>query len=148
MQNTFSQSGNDSKWFLKQFIFQNSYVALETPSRPPPLHGKCHLKFPFWFFDYLPYLEQFIFLPKPWCSIYGENYHWSIFESFWKESMINQLSNLINRTRSAAKISQFFLYLLAPHKTPCFQKYWQIVGIKAKLFLLIAKEVSPWRRAR
>ena len=97
-------------------------------------NGKCHLKFPFWFFDYLPYLEQFIFLPKPWCSIYGENYHWSIFESFWKESMINQLSNLINRTRSAAKISQFFLYLLAPHKTPCFQKYWQIVGIKAQLF--------------
>ena len=26
----FSQSGNDSKWFLKQIIFQNRYVALET----------------------------------------------------------------------------------------------------------------------
>ena len=36
MQNTFSQSGNDSKWFLKKIIFQNRYVALETPSRPPP----------------------------------------------------------------------------------------------------------------
>ena len=33
MQNTFSQSGNDSKWFLTKFIFQNRYVALETPSR-------------------------------------------------------------------------------------------------------------------
>ena len=36
MQNTFSQSGNDSKWFLTKIIFQNRYVALETPSRPPP----------------------------------------------------------------------------------------------------------------
>ena len=34
MQNTFSQSGNDSKWFLTKIIFQNRYVALETPSRP------------------------------------------------------------------------------------------------------------------
>ena len=30
-------------------------MANETPSRPPPLHGKCHLKFPFWFSAYLPY---------------------------------------------------------------------------------------------
>ena len=30
-------------------------MANETPSRPPPLHGKCHLKFPFWLFDYFPY---------------------------------------------------------------------------------------------
>ena len=29
-------------------------MALETPLRPPPLHGKCHLKFPFWFFAPLP----------------------------------------------------------------------------------------------
>ena len=41
--------------FLKKIIFQNRYVALETPSRPPPLYGKCHLKFPFWFFDSVPY---------------------------------------------------------------------------------------------
>ena len=30
----------------------------------------------------------------------------SIHMAFWKESMINQLSKLINRNRSAAKISQ------------------------------------------
>ena len=36
MQNTFTQSGNDSKWFLKKIIVQNRYVALKTPSRPPP----------------------------------------------------------------------------------------------------------------
>ena len=37
---------------FKKIIFQNRYVALETPSRP--LHGKCHLKFPFWLFDSFP----------------------------------------------------------------------------------------------
>ena len=54
MQNTFSQSGNDSKWFLIKIIFQNRYMALETP----PLHGKCHLKFPFWFSAPLPKMDQ------------------------------------------------------------------------------------------
>ena len=39
---------------FKKIIFQNRYVALETPWRPTPLHGKCHLKFPFWFFAHLP----------------------------------------------------------------------------------------------
>ena len=33
---------------FKKIIFQNRYVALETGLDPPPLHGKCHLKFPFW----------------------------------------------------------------------------------------------------
>ena len=57
MQNTFSQSGNDSEWFLTKIIFQNRYVALETGLNPTPLHGKCHLKFPFWFFEPLPYKQ-------------------------------------------------------------------------------------------
>ena len=35
-----------------------------------------------------------------------ENNHLSIHMASWKESMINRLSNLINRNRSAAKISQ------------------------------------------
>ena len=35
-----------------------------------------------------------------------ENYPLSIHMAFWKESMINWLSNLINRNRSAAKILQ------------------------------------------
>jgi len=35
-----------------------------------------------------------------------ENYHLSIHMAFWKESMINRLSNLINCNRSAAKILQ------------------------------------------
>ena len=47
----FSQSGNDSKWFSKKIIFQNRYGELETP---PPLHGKKHLKFPFWLLAPLP----------------------------------------------------------------------------------------------
>ena len=35
-----------------------------------------------------------------------ENNHISIFTTFAKQSMINRLSNLINRNRSAAKISK------------------------------------------
>ena len=42
---------------FKKIIFQNRYVALETPPRPPPLHGKYHLKFPFWLFAHLPNLK-------------------------------------------------------------------------------------------
>ena len=42
---------------FQKIIFQNRYVALETPSRPPspPLHGKYHLKFPFWLSAPVPY---------------------------------------------------------------------------------------------
>ena len=47
MQNTFSQSGNDSKWFLKKIIFQNSLMANETPSRPPPFMANAILNFHF-----------------------------------------------------------------------------------------------------
>ena len=38
--------------------------------------------------------------------LFMENYHLSIHMAFWKESMINWLSNIINRNGSAAKISQ------------------------------------------
>ena len=45
---------------------------------------------------------------------YRKNYHLSILTAFWKESMINWLSNLINRNRSAAKILCSILCLNAP----------------------------------
>ena len=44
MQNTFSQSGNDSKWFLTKIIFQNRYVALEAP---PPFMANAIVNFHF-----------------------------------------------------------------------------------------------------
>ena len=43
-QNTFSQSGNDSKWFLTKIIFQNRYVALETGLDPPTMGEQWLLK--------------------------------------------------------------------------------------------------------
>ena len=55
MQNTFSQSGNDSKWFFKKIFFRIGMWHLRPPRDPSPLHGKCHLKFPFWFSAHLPY---------------------------------------------------------------------------------------------
>ena len=54
MQNTFSQSGNDSKWFLKKSFFKIGMWHSRPPRDPPPLHGKCHLKFPFWLFEPFP----------------------------------------------------------------------------------------------
>ena len=50
-----------------------------------------------------------------------ENFHLSIHMASWKESMINRLSNLIKRNRSAAKISQVYALVLRvsllEHKT-------------------------------
>ena len=56
MQNTFSQSGNDSKWLFKKSFFR---IRMWN-SRPPLLHEKIHLKFPFWLFDYLPNRKDWI----------------------------------------------------------------------------------------
>ena len=50
---------------FKKIIFQNSLMANETPSRPPPLHGKCHLKFPFWFFAPFPNIYS-TYKERPW----------------------------------------------------------------------------------
>ena len=51
MQNTFSHSGNDSKWFLTKIIFQNRYVALETGLDPPPFMANAILNFHFDFLN-------------------------------------------------------------------------------------------------
>ena len=44
-----------------------------------------------------------------------ENCHISIFTTFAKQSMINRLSNSINRNRSAAKISKVMSSTQNPH---------------------------------
>ena len=54
--------------------------------------------------------------------LFMENYHLSIHMAFWKESMINRLSNLINRNRSAAKISQVLCSNIHPHLLLCNDK--------------------------
>ena len=60
MQNTFSQSGNDSKWFSKKSFFR---IAMWNSRSPPPFMEKTILNF---HFDYLnPSLSQtccFIFV--------------------------------------------------------------------------------------
>ena len=48
-----------------------------------------------------------------------ENFHLSIHMASWKESMINRLSNLINRNRSAAKISQVLCSNPDAQKSSC-----------------------------
>ena len=51
-----------------------------------------------------------VFAMDPYFSLlnlsFVENYHMIIFTTFAKQSMINRLSNPINRNRSAAKISK------------------------------------------
>ena len=67
MQNTFSQSGNDSKWFFKKIIFQNRHVALET--HPPSFMVNAILNF---HFDYLN--PSLIYHPWPfWYHTYHGN---------------------------------------------------------------------------
>ena len=49
--------------------------------------------------------------------------------AFWKESMINRLSNLINRNRSAAKISQV---LCSSFNTLAYNVDWTAITIAKK----------------
>ena len=50
MQNTFSQSGNDSKWFLKKSFFKIGKWHSRPPRDPPPFMANAILNF---HFDYL-----------------------------------------------------------------------------------------------
>ena len=47
MQNTFSQSGNDSKWFLKKSFFKIGMWHSRPPRDPPPFMAKTILNFHF-----------------------------------------------------------------------------------------------------
>ena len=47
MQNTFSQSGNDSKWFLKKSFFKIGMWHSRTPRDPPPFMANAILNFHF-----------------------------------------------------------------------------------------------------
>ena len=40
--------------FLKKSFFKIGMWHSRPPRDPPPLHGKCHLKFPFWLLAHLP----------------------------------------------------------------------------------------------
>ena len=56
-------------------------------------------------------MRHFLSLPKSWCSIYGKltlEYIYGVLQRII--AMINRLSILINRNRSAAKISQNMIF--------------------------------------
>ena len=62
MQNTFSQSGNDSKWFLKKSFFKIGMWQSRPPRDPPPFMANAILNF---HFDFLkPSLSTTRFHPK------------------------------------------------------------------------------------
>ena len=54
MQNKFSQPGNDSTCILEKSFFR---IGMWNSGPPPPLHGKKHLKFPFWSLEHFPNWE-------------------------------------------------------------------------------------------
>ena len=56
--------------------------------------------------------------------------------AFWKESMINRLSNLINRNRSAAKISQ--VLCSTGNAGPERAHSWRLAGNKSPKCHLIS----------
>ena len=60
MQNTFSQSGNDSKWFLKKSFFKIGMWHSRPPRAPPPFMANAILNFHFDFLN--PSLIGNIFL--------------------------------------------------------------------------------------
>ena len=99
---------------FKKIIFQNSLMANETPSRPPPLHGKCHLKFPFWFSAYLP----------NWNHITSKTYHQghpnlSAYYVSWKP---NQMAVYIDLQAELTIVSSSQTKPL----NPCFQYQFDI----------------------
>ena len=51
MQNTFSQSGNDSKWFLKKSFFKIGKWQTRPPRDPPPFMANAILNFHFDFLN-------------------------------------------------------------------------------------------------
>ena len=57
--------------------------------------------------------------------------------AFWKESMINRLSNLINRNRSAAKISQVL----------CSSKYTNLKTQQGNLLVVGVILLFSWSRS-
>ena len=63
MQNTFSQSGNDSKWFLKKSFFKIGMWHLRPPrDPPPPFMANAILNF---HFDFLTPSLRFFNQPAP-----------------------------------------------------------------------------------
>ena len=101
---------------FKKIIFQNRYVALETP----PLHGKCHLKFPFWLSAHFPYANQ----PIPsggdksesWLGCSGQKSNWSFgsqqvkFIMFSWAGSANLAIGVIFRAQHAAYCSTSMLH--------------------------------------
>ena len=70
MQNTFSQSGNDSKWFLKKSFFKIGKWQSRPPRDPPPFMANAILNFHFDFLN--PSLSQIASLSKNWLYNIGQ----------------------------------------------------------------------------
>ena len=66
MQNTFSQSGNDSKWFLKKSFFKIGKWHSRPPRDPPPFMANAILNFHFDFLKPSLIHNLYVILIRPW----------------------------------------------------------------------------------
>ena len=91
---------------FKKIIFQNSLMANETPSRPPPPPGKCHLKFPFWLFAHFPNGHacfRYHWLCVGINSEPSENQDWFCTRCMAKKQVKHQNRNIFENNRNALR---------------------------------------------
>ena len=77
-----------------------------------------------------------------------ENYHLSKHTASWKESMINRLSNLINRNHSAAKISQVLCSNNKPLTIAIFQIRSYKLGIDSREGIMFWPKLEKKRSSK
>ena len=119
---------------FKKIIFQNSLMANETPSRPPPLHGKCHLKFPFWLSAHFP------------------NSSYRIWWYFIVQSLIKQKASFIHKLKTILKNKTQVLFNALGHVSGSPRKvYWvsQIIFYQFQIPIIIEYlrcQLTQWPR--
>ena len=104
MQNTFSQSGNDSKWFSEKSFFR---IGMWNSRPPPPFMEKNHLKFPFWLIEYSPYIAH-------------KNYDASIMMSLthYYNQILSNTNQCYQIQLDSQTLSESCQYVIACHVSP------------------------------
>ena len=130
MQNTFSQSGNDSKWFLKKSFFKIGKWHSRPPRDPPPFMANAILNFHF------DYWHPSLTLRGKKCTALFQTHNWEKSSrvkrlKFWKSGFLAQKSPNItqNLGRKIVIYSSFWIGM-------AYIVVWYI------LFHLIAREVA------
>ena len=113
MQNTFSQSGNDSKWFLKKTFFKIGMWHSRPPRDPPPFMANAILNF---HFDYLT-TSLSVYRAKYKKSYYNYN---TFHKSGWNSKILSMIKRRIN-----SSVTEFILWAFSyKFETSPSHKIW------------------------